>query len=539
MRLTRRQTLQLLASAAPAFALRNTFAQSAATPPLSVTPGPFTNTRASLQSYTTPDWFADAKFGIWAHWGPQSAIGDGDWYARNMYVEGSDQYNYHLKRFGPQSKVGYKDLIHLYTADRWDPEHLMDLYQRAGAKYFFSMGVHHDGYDLWNSKYQPRWNSVASGPRKDVVGIWAAAARKRGLRFGVSEHLSNAFDWFAPSHLADTKGPYANIPYDGQDPAFADLYHDYTGMPADFLKSIRDNPMGRIAPDRWKLHYFNRVKDLIDQHQPDLLYTDGGIEFGEYGLATVAELYNVGPHSYQNKSEAIYFSKTPADCPDGTSCVIDHERSVLNQIDPRPWQTDTCIGNWHYKLGIKYKTPKKVIDLLVDIVSKNGNLLLNIPLPASGEPDAEELRILEAITQWTSINGEAIFSTRPWKIHGEGPSTRVVIKPHPNWENFDPNEDNQPDLNAQDIRFTTKGKTLYAFVMGWPTAQPGKPADLIIQSLATNSPQDPGKPIDIRLLGRYDEPLRFTQDTTGLRVTLPTTKPPASDLGIALRINFA
>jgi alpha-L-fucosidase len=303
-------------------------------------------------------------------------------------------------------------------------------------------------------------------------------------------------------------------------------------MPADFLKSIQNNPMGRIAPDWWKLQYFNRVKDLIDQHQPDLLYTDGGIEFGEYGLATVAELYNVGPYSYRGKSEAIYYSKTPTDCPDGTSCVIDHERSVLNQIDPVPWQTDTCIGDWHYKLGEKYKTPKKVIDLLVDIVSKNGNLLLNIPLPASGMPDPEELRILEAITQWIGINGEAIFSTRPWKIHGEGPSTKVVIKTNANWENFDPNEGKQPDLTAQDIRFTTKGKTLYAAVMGWPTRE------LTIQSLASNSPQDPGKVLDVRLLGR-DEPLRFTQDTTGLRVTLPPTPTPASDLGIALRINFA
>jgi alpha-L-fucosidase len=538
MKLSRRQTLQLLASAAPALAFRKALAQartqdpaqSPATPPLSITPGPFTNTRASLQSYTTPDWFADAKFGIWAHWGPQSAIGDGDWYARNMYIEGTDQYEYHRKRFGPQSKTGYKDLIPLFTADRWDPEHLMDLYQRAGAKYFFSMGVHHDGYDLWNSKYQPRWNSVTSGPRKDVVGLWAAAARKRGLRFGVSEHLSNAFDWFAPSHLADTKGPYANLPYDGQNPSFADLYHDYTGMPANFAKTILPDPMGRTAPDWWKLQYFNRVKDLIDQHQPDLLYADGGISFEEYGLATVAELYNAGPFSYQGKSEAIYFSKTPTDCPNATSCVIDHERSVLNQIDPNPWQTDTCIGEWHYKLGTKYKTPKKVIDLLVDIVSKNGNLLLNIPLPASGEPDPEELRILESITRWTSINGEAIFSTRPWKIHGEGPSTKVVIKP--NGKEFDPNEGKQPDLTFEDIRFTTKGKTLYALVQGWP------PRELVIHSLSTTSPQQPGKPVDVRLLGR-NEPLKFTQDTTGLRITLPPTPTPASNLGIALRINFA
>ena len=406
MKLSRRQTLQLLASAAPAFALRNAFAKPPANPPPprpSASPPALTPTPAPPSSaYTTPDWFADAKFGIWAHWGPQSAIGDGDWYARNMYIEGSDQYNYHLKRFGPQSKVGYKDLIHLFTADQWDPEHLMDLYQKAGAKYFFSMGVHHDGYDLWNSKYQPRWNAVTSGPRKDIVGIWAAAARKRGLRFGVSRAPLQRLRLVLPLPPRRHQRPLRQRPLRRPEPRLRRplprlLRH------ARRLRSrpSSDNPMGRIAPDWWKLQYFNRVKDLIDQHQPDLLYTDGGIEFGEYGLGTVAELYNVGPYSYQGKSEAIYFSKTPADCPDGTSCVIDHERSILNQIDPHPWQTDTCIGDWHYKLGEHYKSPKKVIDMLVDIVSKNGNLLLNIPLPASGMPDPEELRILAAITEWT------------------------------------------------------------------------------------------------------------------------------------------
>ncbi len=162
MKLTRRQAVQLFGAAASAMAVSRAFSQST----IQVTPGRFSNTRDSLKSYVLPDWFGDAKFGIWSHWGPQSAVGDGDWYARNMYIEGSEQYEYHVKRFGPQSKVGYKDLVPLFTADKWDPEHLMDLYQKAGAKYFFSMGVHHDNFDLWNSKYQPRWNAVASGPKK-------------------------------------------------------------------------------------------------------------------------------------------------------------------------------------------------------------------------------------------------------------------------------------------------------------------------------------------------------------------------------------
>jgi alpha-L-fucosidase len=524
---TRRQALKLMggAAAAGALAMRGTTAALAQ----QVTPGKFTDQRASLESYRIPDWFADAKFGIWAHWGPQSAVGDGDWYARNMYMEGSDQYEYHRKRFGPQSKVGYKDLIHLFTADQWDPEHLMDLYQKAGAKYFFSMGVHHDGFDMWDSKYQPRWNAVASGPKKDVVGLWAAAARKRGIRFGVSEHLSNSFDWFAPSHLADTKGEFAGVPYDGQDPAFADLYHDYSKEPAGFAKKIVDDAMGRNAPEWWKQQYFNRVKDLIDQHQPDLLYTDGGIVFDQYGVATVAELYNVGPKTPRGDAAAIYFSKTKTDCVNGMSCTMDHERSVLGEIDPVPWQTDTCIGEWHYKVGAKYKSPKKVIDLLVDIVSKNGNLMLNIPLPASGMPDPEELKILEGITAWTSVNGEAIYATRPWKIYGEGPSTKVVIKP--NGQEFDPNEGKKPDLAATDVRFTTKGETLYAMVMGWPEGE------LTIESLALDGPQKPMKAVDVRMLGQ-EKPLKFVHDGRGLRVTMKGDRPMTSDIGVALRVRF-
>ena len=283
--------------------------------------------------------------------------------------------------------------------------------------------------------------------------------------------------------------------------------------------------MSREAPDWWKLQYFNRVKDLIDQHQPDLLYTDGGIPFEQYGLGTVAEVYNAAARNLRDHTEGVYFSKSVEDCAIGT-CILDRERGVSQEIWPAPWQTDTCIGQWHYNVGETYKTPKKVIDLLVDIVSKNGNLLLNIPLPASGLPDDRELAVLAGITQWMSINGEGIYATRPWKINGEGPSMQVKVAQ----AGF--NEGKQPDLGPSDIRFTTKGKSLYAFVQGWPTQ-----SELIIQSLATNSPHQADKALDVRLLGR-DEPLKFTQDTTGLRVTFPTTKPLAADIGVTLRINF-
>jgi alpha-L-fucosidase len=213
MRITRRQALALLATAAPA--LRSAYSQQ---DQITLTPGSFSGTPASLQAYRFPAWFNDAKFGIWAHWGPQSSAEYGDWYARNMYIQGSGQYNYHVETYAHPSKFGYKDLVPLFKAARWDPDYLMDLYAKAGAKYFFSMGVHHDNYDMWNSKYQPRWNAVASGPKRDIVGEWATAARKRGLRFGVSEHLSNSYDWLAPAHLSDSTGPLAGVPYDGSDP---------------------------------------------------------------------------------------------------------------------------------------------------------------------------------------------------------------------------------------------------------------------------------------------------------------------------------
>jgi alpha-L-fucosidase len=519
MRMNRRQALALLATATPA--LRSAYAQQ---PQLELTPGTFQGTPASLQAYRFPAWFNDAKFGIWAHWGPQSGIEYGDWYARNMYMQGSGQYNYHVETYGHPSKVGYKDLVPTFKAARWDPEHLMDLYVKAGAKYFFSMGVHHDGYDMWNSKYQPRWNAVATGPNKDIVGLWAAAARKRGLRFGVSEHLSNSYDWLAPAHLSDKTGPLAGVPYDGVNPAFADLYHDYTGQPANFAATAE--AMGRNAPDSWKLHYFRRIKDLIDQHQPDLIYTDGGIPFDEYGFSTVAELYNVSAAKHSGKVESIYFSKTADQCKIGT-CALDRERGVLDGISPTPWQTDTCIGDWHYKRGVAYKTPKKVIDLLVDVVSKNGNFLLNFPLPNSGELDFAEREILEAITAWMAINSEGIYASRPWKIYGEGPSTKVVIAA--NGKEFDPNEGKKPDLTAQDIRFTTNGSNIYAFVQGWPQG----PA--IIPSFGTASPQNPPKITGVSLLGHADN-LKFIQDATGLSVTLPATATPTSNIGITLKL---
>jgi alpha-L-fucosidase len=225
---------------------------AAQAPAFDIEKGPFQGTRESLKAYRVPDWFRDAKFGIWAHWGPQSAAEYGDWYARRMYVQGERQYNYHVKTYGHPSKVGFKDVIATWKADQFDADHLMQLYKKAGAKYFCSMGVHHDNFDLWNSKYQPKWNAVAMGPKKDIVGLFRKAALKQGMKFAVSEHLSNSYNWFATAHASDKTGPLAGVPYDGADPRYADLYH---ALPKDYdlsnLAPSGAGAMSRVAPDSW------------------------------------------------------------------------------------------------------------------------------------------------------------------------------------------------------------------------------------------------------------------------------------------------
>ena len=468
--------------------------------------GPY-NGAESLKQYRIPEWFRDFKFGMWAHWGPQSAAEDGDWYARNIYIQDSPQYKDHVKTYGHPSKFGHKDLCQIWNGREFDADHLIQLYKKAGARYFMSMGVHHDNFDLWNSKHQPRWNAVATGPKKDVVGLFRDAARKHGLKFAVSEHLSNSYNWLAVSHYADKTGPMAGVPYDGQDPAYADLYHHFDN------REPIPQAMSRNAPDSWKRLYFQRIQDLIDNYLPDLLYTDGGIPFGEWGYKLVSHYYNRVPNG-------LYTSKNRKDCDEGT-CALDIERGVANDILPNPWQTDTCIGNWHYKRGQNYKTGKTVVDLLCDIVSRNGNLMLNVPLPNSGKPDDEELKVVEEITKWMAVNSEGIYSTRPWKVAGN------AAPPAAGGGRMGFNERNRKDLTAADVRFTTKGGTLYAFVMGWPEREAE------IATLALGGKTGVGKIRSVELLGHKGK-LKYTQDERSLRITLPPEKP--SDHAVAFKI---
>ena len=473
-------------------------------PDLPVASGPYAPTMDSLKQYSCPEWFRDAKFGIWAHWGPQAVPMDGDWYARGMYEPGNKHYQYHLEHYGHPSKFGYKDIIPLWKAEKWDPDRLMSLYKKAGAKYFVSMGSHHDNFFLWNSKLHP-WNAVNMGPHRDVVGDWQKAAQKYGLKFGVSEHLGASFTWFQSSHRADKEGPMAGIPYDGADPKWQDLYH-FPAEPGD-TSWYSNNP-------KWQHQWYAEIKELVDSYHPDLLYSDGGVAFGnEVGLSMIAHLYNSNASQHGGRSEAIYNCKQKSE----GRWVEDLERGIMSKIDPNPWQTDTSIGDWFYNRNWKFRPVSWVIHMLVDNVSKNGNLLLNVVQRPDGSLDPEVEQMLEQLAAWNAIHGEAIFGTRPWTIYGE---SSVKVKGGAFKEDF--------QYNAKEIRFTTKGATLYAIALGWP--EDGK---LVVRSLAKPDGQNVNKISDIRLLG-YDGKLEWKQGPDGLTVTLPAKK--VSEFTAALKI---
>lgn len=468
----------------------------------------FTSDIETFNQYKYPDWFQDAKFGIWSHWGPQAVPRQGDWYARKMYESDvrdwntkeftgkpSREYLYHVEHYGHPSEFGYKDIIPLWKAERWDPDSLMRLYKRVGAKYFVSMGTHHDNFFLWDSKIQ-HWNSVQMGPKKDVVELWQKAAKKEGLRFGVSEHLGASYTWFQPSHGTDKTGNFAGVPYDGANPEFQDLYHPKTAD--DDKEWLTKNPENQ---KKW----LACITELIDLYHPDLVYSDSELPFGEVGRTMVSHLYNSDMAHNNGQLNAVYTCKHSVS---QGRWVMDIERGAMDSISKDPWQTDTSIGDWYYRTGQKYMSGSEVIQMLMDIVSKNGNLLLNVVQTPEGDLEPDVMNILEEIAAWMPANGEGIYGTRPWKIYGEGPSTKNQEKGV-----FGGVKDVRP-YESGDIRFTTKDGFLYAFVMNKITS------DVQIVSLGKDSKICDKKVATVEMLGNGRK-LKWKQENSALVIQQP------------------
>ena len=514
-----------------------------------VAPGPFQPTWDSLEKgYQCPEWFRDAKFGIWAHWSAQCVPAQGDWYARDLYLQGNPDYTWQVEHYGHPSKVGFKDIDHAWNAEHWDPEKLMDLYVRAGAHYFMALANHHDNFDCYDSTYQP-WNSVNVGPHKDIVGTWAKVAREHGLRFGVSNHSSHAWHWFQVAYGHDVEGPLKDVPYDGfltqadgkgqwwegLDPQ--DLYCGLRiPMPQAFASAKEAEAWHKKNDGHWyedippndngySEKWFLRTQELVDKYHPDMLYfDDNDLPLGQKGLDVVAHFYNASI-SWNGSNQAVVEGKKLK--PEERSGIVeDYERGMSDEIKPAPWQTDTCIGVWHYKRGIKYKTVSQVVQMLCDIVSKNGNLMLNIPVRGDGTIDDDEIAFLKGLSKWMDVNKEGIFSTRPWKVFGEGP-------PKPPAGMF---SEGKLAYSAADIRFTTKGSdTLYAYFLGWPVDH-----TLTIKALR-HSTSGEADLLDraigsIALLGS-STPLSWTRDQDGLHIKLPEVAPSEGACALKLTLN--
>ncbi len=475
---------------------------------------PFKSSVESLRRYQCPDWFRDAKFGIYLHWGAYSVAERGEWYARKLYLEDTPEYQHHLKTYGHPSEFGYADFIPKWKAENFDPDKLVALFKQSGAKYFSPCAVHHDNFDLWNSTHHP-WNSVKMGPKKDLVGLWREATLKAGLRFGVTTHLSRNYSWLNPANQSDTGGKYKGVPYDGAQGKAPGLY------PANDGQDIHQRAPAN-APKVWRDLWAKRVKQLVNDYDPDLLYFDCAVPFrgddqGQTGLDVIAHFYNQRPEGVmcikQRPWQGLYA--------DGIA-TLDYERGKASSILADPWQTDDSIGSWGYNPSVSYMEPGMVVDKLVDIVSKNGNLLLNIPIKADGTLDKPATDLLVDVGKWLDVNGEAIYGTRPWAVFGEG---HREIKPH----------DKKSKMTAQDIRYTTKDGVLYAIVLGWPKDNQPVKMEFVTSLFQPGNGHPSGKIKAVELLG-HDDAIAWDPNGDGLMVTMPAEQP--CDHAYVLKISF-
>lgn len=460
--------------------------------------GPYSADWASLTDMELPDWFKKSKFGIFIHWGIYSVPAYGnEWYSRNMYIEGSREFEHHLATYGPHKDFGYKDFIPMFTADKFNPDEWADLFLEAGAKYIVPVAEHHDGFQMYQSGLS-KFNAAEMGPKRNVLGELKQAFEQRGMLFAASSHRAEHL-WFMgvgktfesdikdPLKVGDFYWPSLEEQPDHED-MFSSPYPD-----EDFLTD-------------WLL----RTCELIDDYKPRILYFDWWIQHEGYKETLkqiAAYYYNRGiewgtPTAICYKHDAMPFG----------SGIVDVERGKFADTKPYYWQTDTAIAknSWCYTTELKYKTPYEILCYLIDVVSKNGNLLLNVGPKSDGTIAEEDTRILKEIGAWLKINGEAVYNSKPWRIPAEGPTKEAEGK-------F--SEGQQSSYTSEDFRFTAGHGCIYATCLSYP--ENGK---LAIRALAksedANGTAFQGVLTNVEILG-YDKPVSYEQTTEGLIVYGP------------------
>jgi alpha-L-fucosidase len=473
--------------------------------------GPFRPDWESLEKYEVPEWYKDAKFGIFIHWGVYSVPAFGnEWYPRNMYRPESDEYKHHIATYGPVDKFGYKDFVPMFKAEHFDAAAWAQLFKEAGAKYVVPVAEHHDGFAMYDSGLSD-WTAAKMGPHRDVIGELAKAVRAEGLHFGASSHRVE-HNFFL--------GVGRSIPSDINDPNFAAFY----GPAHNWLEAKQGTPLANdftyVSP-AWTADWLARSSEIVEKYHPDIMYFDWWIGQASVrpDLTRFAAFYYNTSLKYGDHVGVINYKDYAIQ---EHSAVLDLERGQLGDIRPLYWQTDTSVSNksWGYIKDDTFKTPQFVVQQLIDIVSKNGNLLLNIGPRSDGTIPEEVQAVLRDVGSWLKVNGEAIYGTRPWKIYGEGPTKVAAGSFH---------DTDTVGYTAEDFRFTAKGKTLYAIELGWPTG-----GEAVVHSLGTAA-MNAQKIGSVVLLGS-DAKLTFRQQPDGLHIQLHAQAP--SKYAYAFRVAF-
>ncbi len=472
--------------------------------------GPFRADWESLQKFEAPDWYRDAKFGIFIHWGVYSVPAFGsEWYPRQMYQTGSLEFKHHIATYGPQDKFGYKDFVPKFKAERYDPAAWAELFKKAGAKYVVPVAEHHDGFAMYDSGVSD-WTAAKMGPHRDLIGDLAKAVRAAGLHFGVSSHRVE-HNFFL--------GVGRTFSSDVNDPEYAAFY----GPAHNWLNNKWGTPLDgdfTYVSQAWANDWLARSTELVEKYHPDIVYFDWWIGQASIraNLTRFAAFYYNSSLKYGDHVGVINYKDYAMNEHSG---VLDLERGQLGDIRPLYWQTDTSISNksWGYIQDDTFKSPQFVVHQLIDIVSKNGNLLLNIGPRSDGTIPDEVQRVLLDVGEWLNTNGEAIYGTRPWRTYGEGPTKVAAGSFH---------DTDTANYTPEDFRFTTKGDVLYAIGLAWPGT-----GEALIHSLALTLG---GKRVQSVSLVGSETKVQFSQGPDGLRVVLPNLAPPK--YAYALRVRF-
>jgi alpha-L-fucosidase len=472
--------------------------------------GPFRPDWESLKSYEAPEWYRDAKFGIFLHWGVYSVPAFGnEWYPRLMYDKKWGEYKHHIDTYGPQDKFGYKDFIPMFKAEHFDPVAWAELFKKAGAKYVVPVAEHHDGFAMYDSGLSD-WTVAKMGPHRDTNGELAKAVRAAGLHFGVSSHRVEHNFFMAPGR---------SIPSDVNDPQYAAFY----GPAHTWVMNPGGTPLNNdftYVSQAWANDWLARSAELVEKYHPDIVYFDWWIGQPTIrpNLTRFAAFYYNSSLKFGDHVGVINYKDYAMQEHSG---VLDLERGQLADIRPQPWQTDTSISNksWGYIENDTFKSAEFVVHQLVDIVSKNGNLLLNLGPRSDGTIPEQVQQVLLNVGAWLNVNGEAIYGTRPWRVYGEGPTKAAAGSFH---------DTDVQNFTHEDFRFTTKGNVLYVIGFSWPSNQ-----EAVIHSLAMTAGAEPVKSVD--LLGGSSK-LQFEQQPDGLHVHVPAQAP--AKCGYALRVTF-